>query len=142
METMGKEELESLGVKALALRMRQLKDRIDELSKEKTSMQKEFDLIRKSLLPERMEDEGIQNLTLKGIGRVSLRPELYVSIPADSKPLAYEWLKEHGYASLVTPYVQPSTLKAWAKEQIEHGVELPEDLFVVSPYTMATITKA
>lgn len=118
-----------------------LRSSLEGRKKESSAIQVIFDDLRKRVLPEKMEEVGIENANLTGIGRVSLRGELYASIVADKKEEAQEWLIANGHGGMVKPTVNASTLKAFCKEQIIHGEELPETLFNVTPYTMATITK-
>ena len=62
---------------------------MDKLSGEKESIEdelkeinKEYDFLRLNLIPKKFEDDGIENLRVEGIGRVSLTGDMYVSIPA------------------------------------------------------------
>jgi hypothetical protein len=125
----------------IATKMQAVKAELDELKAKTTELQKEFDELRKVKLPEAMEEAGMESARISGVGVVSLRTDAYVSIKGGKKEEAYRWLAEHGYEDLVTDYVQPSTLKAFAKEQYDQGRSLPEDLFSFNPYTYAAITK-
>lgn len=110
-----------------------------DLKEHDTTNQKIFDLIRKKLIPEKMEEMGIDNVKLKDIGRVSIRGEIYASI--NDKSAGYAWLRENGHEDLIRDDVNHSTFKAFCKEQIQLGVELPDELFKITPYDMAVITK-
>ena len=57
------------------------------------------------------------------------------------QPMGYAWLADNGLESLVKPTVNASSLSAAAKEQIENGMELPEELFRVHPKIDISITK-
>jgi hypothetical protein len=88
-----------------------------------------------------MEKTGIESAKVKGIGKISVRPELYASIKKDMKDEAFAWLAANGYGDIVHPGVNSSTLKSSLKECISSGLELPDNLFNVTPYELAVITK-
>lgn len=101
----------------------------------------EYDYLRLNLIPNRFEEEGIENITIEGIGRVSLTGDMYVSVLAENREKMYEWLDEIGKDSLITKTVNASTLKAAVKAMIRAGEEIPEDLIKVTPFTRASITR-
>lgn len=121
--------------------MKSKKDELVRLKETMAEVQGHFDALRKHIVPEKMEKSGIESVKLTGVGRLSVRGELYASIDSKSKFKAYEWLKNNGYSDVVKMGVNPSTLKASVKECIENGVELPDELFEVTPFMMAVITK-
>ena len=51
-------------------------------------------------------------------------------------------LQEAGYGAYMDQKVAPQTLKAWAKERIEAGEEIPRSLFKLSPYTFVKMKGA
>ncbi len=131
-----------MGLADLGRELRRLKDKLEEEKAVATKTQKEYDRLRKEVIPEVAEDHGITSMNISGIGRLGIRPELYVSIEKDHKEEAYDWLRENNHEDLIQGTVNASTLKAFVKEQIKNGEELPDDLFVITPFMMATITKA
>ncbi len=122
-------------------RMVELRAEKDALEEKLKGVNLEFDIIRMKIIPERFDEEGIKNLNINGIGRVSLTADLFVSIAAGKKEQAYDYLRDIGKGSLITPNVNPSTLKAAVKAMLKAGTELPEELFKVTPFTRASITK-
>lgn len=126
-----------LTVVDLSQKMSELKHQIDALADEKKDLQKQYDLIRFTLLPDAMEDEGVENIRVKGIGTVYLTDDINVSLV--DKEQAYDWLGEHGFGDIIKPYVFPQTVKAFVKEQLSEGNDLPEGLFKVTPFTRAAI---
>ena len=102
--------------------------------------QKRLDEIRLTELPEAMENAGFEKMTIADVGTVYIRADLYASIPAAVKEEAWAWLVDNGHGDLISSTINGSTFKAWCKEQIKAGEALP-DLFKVTPYTMAVITK-
>lgn len=133
-------EFDGLSLLNLAKKQQYIKEEIANLKAEESHLQKKFDHLRKHRIPEMMENMGIQNVKLEGVGRVSLRAEIYAGIV--DKDLAYAWLEEHGHGDLIKPTVNASTLKAFLKEQMREGESLPEDAFKATPYMMAAITKS
>ena len=101
----------------------------------------EYDYLRLNLIPSRFEEEGIENITIEGIGRVSLTGDMHVSVLAENREKMYEWLDNIGKDSLITKTVNASTLKAAVKAMIRAGEEIPEDFIKVTPFTRASITR-
>jgi hypothetical protein len=102
----------------------------------------EFDFLRISKIPARMQDEGIERLSVAGVGRVSLTADMHVSVKAGERDKFYDWLRDNGRGDLIQENVNASTLKAAVKRMFASGEEVPEDLLNVSPFTRASITKA
>ncbi|QRE00555.1 hypothetical protein [Burkholderia phage BCSR129] len=128
-------------IKGLTLRMHEISlihSIIEPLVKDLDSL---YDQLRKKEIPDLMQAEDVRTVTFDGIGRVQLAGDCYASIPADQKEAAFAWLREHNYGDLIQEQVNSSTLKAWAKEGLETGRELPEGVFRVEPYTRASIVK-
>ena len=125
----------------LIMAMAKVKADLEIATAEKTRLQVEYDFLRTQKIPEAMDDDGVGNITLKDVGRVSLTNDVYASIPAAQRENAYEWLRANGHGDLIKETVHTSTLKAFAKNTIKEGKELPEDLFKVTPFSRASITK-
>lgn len=106
------------------------------------NINKEYDFLRITKIPAKMEEDGVDRMTVTGVGRVSLTADMHVSIKADQKLRFYEWLRDNGRGDLLQESVNPSTLKAAIKNMYKSGEEIPEDLLNVSPFTRASITKA
>lgn len=125
-------------IRALA-RVRGERDEAEAVYKESAA---EHDYLAKIAIPEHFQDEGIKNMNVEGLGRVSLRSDIYASVKAGMKAAMQQWLNDRGNGDLIQPAVPPSTLKAFLKGLIKAGEEYPEELFNVTPYQTATITKA
>lgn len=128
-------------VKDRAGRMRDLEQAYDLLDPVLKAINAEYDAIRKKVIPDLMQELEIRTVTYDGIGRIQLAGDVYASIPADQQEAAFQWLREHNYGTLIKESVHSATLKAWAKEGLEQGRELPEGVFKVEPYTRASIVK-
>ena len=103
--------------------------------------QKRLDEIRLTELPEAMENAGFEKMTIADVGTVYIRADLFASIPAAVKEEARAWLVDNGHGDLISTTINGSTFRAWCKEQIKLGEQLPDNLFKIVPYTMAVITK-
>lgn len=135
-----REKYDNQNLKQQIILMYSLRIELDALKQEKTRIQKDYDYLRHNKIPNTMEEEGIENITIEGIGRVTLTSDINASIPAASRVAAYEWLQENGFGDLVIGTVNASTLKAFIKGQLKAGNSVPEKLFSVRPFTRATIT--
>lgn len=122
--------------------MAELRAQKDELEEKLKLINVEYDYIRLQRLPEKMDEEGIQGLKVDGVGRVSLRGDIYVSVLADNREVFHTWLRDTNRGDLIKDTVNASTLKASVKEWIKRGEEIPEELIKVTPFTMSVITKS
>jgi len=122
--------------------MRRVQTDKDDAEAELKRFNKHFDFLRITKIPQMMEDEGIRNLNVEGVGRVSLTADMHVSIKDGSKELFYTWLRDNGRGDLIQPNINPSTLKATVKNMVREGEVVPEELLNVSPFTRASITKS
>lgn len=134
-------DYKSFSLQQLAERFRELQYELKESKAKSAEIQKEFDYLRKAVLPEKMEELGFDTVNITGVGRISLRAEIYASIIADQREAALTWLSENGHGALIKDTVNASSLKALMKEQIGLGEIFPEEIFNCTPYTMATLTK-
>jgi len=125
----------------LAEAMRSVKTALDAAKIDQAAIQKEFDLLRLKVIPEKMDDEGMTSVKIKGIGRLTITGDMYAGIQKDMNKQAYQWLTDNGHGDLIKDFVHSSTLKAFLKEQIKNGEEIPDDLFKVTPFERASITK-
>jgi len=124
----------------LAMKMADLKASIDELGEKKKALQKEYDDLRFNQVPDALDEAGVNSINIKGVGTLYTADDLNVSVP--DKQATYEWLSENGFGDIIKPYIFPQTVKAFVKEQINEGNELPDDLFKVSAFTRAVIKSA
>lgn len=119
--------------------LKQAKEHADEVAKE---LGRRYDHMRLAVMPERFEAEGLKNIKVDGVGRVGLRGDMHAAILPGMKEKAFEWLDDTGRGALVQRTVNPQSLKASLKKVLEGGEEeIPDTIFRVSPFTMATITR-
>lgn len=137
----GREAIEEMSINEMAKHFFALKTKIDEMKKAQALVQGEFDMLRKGILPDKMDEMEFTTVNIAGVGRISLRAEVYASVKKDQKEEAFEWLAANGFGSLIKDTVNASSLKALVKEQLELGNSFPDDIFSVDPFMMATLTK-
>ena len=118
--------------------IRKKKDSLEDALKE---INEEFDFLRITKIPTVMRDDGVDRLSVSGVGRVSITADLHVSIKADQKEAFYDWLRDNGRGDLISETVNASTLKAAVKRMFQSGEIVPEELLNVSPFERASITK-
>lgn len=116
-----------------------LKEACDVLAKEAGRL---YDYIRLAAVPERFEEDGIQNMKVEGVGRVQLAGDLYAGIIKGKEEAAFEFLDDNGRGDVVKKTVNSSSLKAILKKMLEKGEEFPAEVFKAEPFTRASIVKA
>lgn len=117
--------------------LKTLYERTDEVKK---AVGKAYDHVRVLVLPTKMDAEGIDGMTVAGIGRVSITGDIHTSMV--DREAAFLWLEENGHGDVIQETVNASTLKALLRKRLREGQEIPETLFKVSPFDRASITKA
>ncbi len=132
---------DSMSLVELVREMRRWQNNKETVENELKSVNKHFDFLRITKIPQVMEDEGIPRISVEGVGRVSLTADMHVSIKEGMKDRFHEWLNDNGRGDLVQPTVNSSTLKATVKGMVKAGEEIPEEFLNVSPFTRASITK-
>lgn len=119
------------------MKMKELKAEIDELSAIRAELQKEYDKLRLFDIPNTMAEQGDTRSITGEFGRCTLTADLYVK--SKDKAKLHEWLQESGNGALIVPTVNAQTLKAFTKEQLQNGEQLPEEILSISPFTRAVI---
>jgi hypothetical protein len=129
-------------------------------------------VLREETVPCAMQEMGLDELKLSTGQHISIRQEVYASIPVSCKDVAFRWLSDHGFGGLIkiavtTQFakgeqlnaieltktlqtmglqpqldqsVHPQTLKAFLKEQLAHGANIPLDIFGARPVWTAKIS--
>lgn len=122
-------------------------------------------------LPTAMFEAGVSSFTLDNGAKVSVKDEVYASIPKGKENEAFGWLNENGFGAIVkhvvsasfgkeedsrakefveaakalglTPEdkrsVHASTLKAFVKEQLQQGKNIPLELFGAFQISKASV---
>ena len=109
----------------LAVEMRELKKDIDAREASLKPLKERYDAIRKRELLDAMSEAGVSSMKLDDGGTFYISSKLRASVQASAITFFHQWLRDNGFASLIKPVVNPSTLDAWAREQRELGQALP-----------------
>lgn len=86
------------------------------------------DELKKHVLPEAMELAEIDSFKVEGVGTIFLKQQVFSSILKEDRPRWYDWLRANGLEDLIVEWVFPQTQKAFVKERLESGDELPDFL--------------
>lgn len=129
-------------------------------------------VLREETIPSAMQELGLEELKLDTGQKLSVKQDVYASIPSHFRGEAFEWLESNGFGGLiktdltvqygrgeleeakalrqmlldkgvvseVTQNVHAQTLKAFLREQISGGSNVPLDLFGARPVWTAKIT--
>jgi len=109
------EQYKDMPYAKLAARMLELRTAASVAEQEKIQLDKEHDVIRLRVVPERFLKDEITSMNIPKVGRLGLAADAYCNVPADMKEALQEWLTENGYADLIKPTVNPSSLKSLVK---------------------------
>lgn len=129
-------------------------------------------VLREETIPSAMQELGLEEIKLDTGQKLSVKQDVYASIPSDKKEEAYNWLDANGFGGLIkvevkTDYpkgeaqaalqlfqelqdrglnaqygqnVHAQTLKAFLREQIAAGSNVPLDLFGARPVWTAKLS--
>src|SRR5581483_3977771 len=106
---------------------------VDALEAELKAHKQRLQELETQTLPDLMTELGLEGVTLKDGSSVTVKPFVAAHISKEHEDAAFAWLESHGYGDIIKERtivsIHPSTLKAWAKERVEAGDEIPDDLF-------------
>lgn len=127
--------------------------------------------IAEEVIPATLEDMGLEEVTVKGGLKVKVKQLVYASPRKENREKVYDWLEEHGHGGLIKRHgiftvgrenekkakawikriksfpgrferkVEPSTLSAFVRQELESGTEIPMDLFGAHPKRVAKVTE-
>lgn len=129
------------GYKELAEFIQAKKIDIKALETQLKALKADLQHVQEEVLPAKMDSDGMTSVQVSGIGRLTVAPQFRASVKATHKHLMQDWLKEHGFIELVQETINSSTLKAWVKEQMEAGNEVPTDYLNLHSFDIVTLTK-
>lgn len=101
----------------------------------------ELRLLQEELLPTKMNEEGVSTVNVTGVGRFTVTSVERVSVIGGKQPDLKAWLEENGYEGLIQDTINSSTLKAWVKERLQEGDEVPVELLNMHSFDRVTLTK-
>lgn len=135
-----REECKRMSLLELVREMHSMAAEKAKIEAELSMINARYDVLRYEAIPTKMDDDGIERLTVEGVGRVSLTGDMFVATV--DKAGLYKWLEDNGFDDIIQPSVNASTLKAFIKERTKSGKEVPTDFVRITPVTRASITKA
>ena len=147
---------------------------LEDLQLKAAELKNQIQELEQNAIPELMGELGMKKFELADGSQITTKDEVYISIKAEQRNAAYEWLGENGHGSIVKheigcqfgkgedseaeklkdvltnagykfsdkQNVHPSTLKSWARQELENGRVPPEELFSLFEVTVAKIKPA
>lgn len=112
----------------MVVRLRDLKEKKADLETELKAINGAIRNLAEHEIPQYMDENEIEKFSVKDVGTVYTTMKVYANVKAQDREYFMEWLREQGHEDLIKEQVHPSTLNAFAKEQISEGKELPEVL--------------
>lgn len=93
-------------------------------------------------IPAQFEAMGIDSIKSKGRNYI-VGVRLNASIPLEKRDAGYQWLRDNGLDSLITPTVNSKSLSSAVTQYIEaNAIEPPENAMTVHKQTYTAIRKA
>jgi HPt (histidine-containing phosphotransfer) domain-containing protein len=80
-------------------------DQADQLKKELTDMKEKLSY---ELIPQAMQELGLQTLQLKTGEKIQIKPLLRVTPKVEDRPVVYQWLRDNGFGDLVKNIISAS----------------------------------
>lgn len=134
-------ECKELPVIDCVKRMARLESRMLEAKDLMHRLNGEYDVLRTEIIPGKMEDAGLQNMKVTGIGQVVLTADAMVSVKAGLKVKLFAWFRKNNLDDVIKEDINASTLKSFVKNRLKKGEPIPDELLNVTPITRASITK-
>lgn len=106
----------------------------------KTPLEKLYDSLRFTTIPNLMDAEEVTSITVEGVGRCNVMDDLQSSVK-DADALQ-TWLIEHDFEDMIKQTVNAQTLSAFMRRRLREGAEVPpESVVKVTPVVRAQITR-
>jgi hypothetical protein len=124
-----------------------LADRLEQAVEHATRRQREIEFNEKLIKDQKKELAELTDITIPAIMAemgmssgttpsgisVELAQIVYANISEARSAEAYSWLEANGHGGMIKTVtktsVHPSTLRAWAREMLENGEDVPLELF-------------
>lgn len=132
---------ESLGYKDKIRIQFEARKRLDAVKSVEKILAELHEQAQKRYVPEAMDAEDIEKVSISGVGTVYLQSDMYVSMVPERREEMYEWLRNTGNGDLIKPTVNGSSLTSLVRNMIKDGATVPADLVNVTLYTKAVIRK-
>lgn len=140
-QTEQKTDYSAYSLPELAAILKDIKIQLDEAGARKTELQKTYDYLSIEVIPDRMDDEGVDSMKVAGVGRLQTQSDIRCNVLAANKEPLQKWLTDNGHGSMIQDTINSSTLKAFIKERMKENLPYPSELLQISPYSRATVVK-
>lgn len=101
---------------------------VSALEAQVSAIKQTVQFLREVSFPERMTAEDCQTFNTED-NRITKLTKVLASVVSGQNEAAHAWLRANGYEALIKETVNSSSLSGAAKEMLENGKELPEDIF-------------
>lgn len=128
-------------LREMCVRMKELQNQALELKAQSAEVKIPLDDLRLRKIPELMDSLEVKTATFSGLGRVQTAPDLYASTKKGQKPAAMVWLRDQELDGMISETYNASSIKALFRRLLAEGVEIPEEIFNVTPFVRASIVK-
>lgn len=119
-----------------------LEDAVEAFDAKWKEVKSRIDYAREVSFPARLDNDETKTFTSADSGhRVSRTSRIFASILPGLQEKAFDWLRSHELGSLIKPTVNSSSLSGAAKELMENGSELPDDIFRLHTKDGISITR-
>lgn len=112
----------SRGTTVLVEKMVELKEQLDAIETHQKEVQREYDTLRKRILPQVMADQGWTSVKTS-FGTLSMRTKTYASVPKDQREAFWTWCIANGFAVLA---VEASAVLGIYNALVERGESVPD----------------
>ena len=109
------------------------------IKESREALQQIEERLSREQVPDVMRAHNIRNVTIEGVGRVTLGTRWSASMT--DKQSGFDWLRGNGHGGVIQETVNAQTLGALAKELNNDGAELPAPTFTTNIMTYTSITK-
>ena len=125
----------------VAVLLFKVKEAYSEMDAARKSLYKKLDHLSKSVVPEMMDEVGVDRIQIPEIG-YSVGPLTKMSASMVNKKDAMDWLTNQGASDLITTTVNAASLASFVREYIaETGAEPPADAIKVNPYRISSFNR-
>lgn len=121
--------------------LKKVKSIREDLEKLKTSLFPIEKYLSYEVIPEQLEDFGLDSVKITGLGNVFTETSYFVTPIKEKQEEIKEFLFENGKGELIKESINTISLKSAILRLQEEGKEIPKELFKLTPYTKTKIRK-
>lgn len=111
----------------------EIEQRVEDLEGKLKEAKQDLTQIKTQLIPDLMDEVGIQSFTLSSGDSIEVVPFYSASIPGDRKVEAFDWLRTHEYEDIIKVDVKVPFQKAEYSKAVELAQELNDKGFDAIP---------